>query len=548
MVLVAMSDDDVVDEIRAVPGADRIRDHRRRALVPSVDQVDPPVRSRLVADSDGVAAPRAVDLQEVDFEEIRHYPAPYPWLDNLTFLIDQNTEYFKSQLDALPAVERKVLASLLDAWDPCTAKQVAEAARVNTNTASAMLARLTTRGSVIKEQGRGRAAIYYAAERLFNIYYLMRRRSHPSSRVHALVSFMTEYYDRDELIDTATILAKEACSVRPDGRSDYHSTFDAILSRVPRAVRAGILEQTPPDFISSFQEHWKAEHGGALFTASADDENAENDIAVRSILARARRAIERDDLDGALRMLTTAAETHPSSASVWSRLSFVHYRRKKYDEMLHAATKLERIQDHEALGNALQGIALTGLDNPHEAKACFEKALKIEPDHPIALSKLAKIYETNEDLDEAIKLYERACEHKSLNDEAKARYARLLIKKERKEEAEALLRIEADNADSFRSRRVLAELLSDSGRATEAEALLNKATESHGGWQAWADLGSFLLARKLDAAGSRSALGRAHGGRARRMLRLRSLWRYYKRCRSQMVATHRCSKRVGQKR
>ena len=35
-------------------------------------------------------------------------------MDNLNFLIDQNTEYFKSQLDALPAVERKVFAALLE--------------------------------------------------------------------------------------------------------------------------------------------------------------------------------------------------------------------------------------------------------------------------------------------------------------------------------------------------------------------------------------------------------------------------------------------------
>src|SRR5262249_37749956 len=151
-------------------------------------------------------------------------------------------EYFKSQLDGLPPTERKVFAALLEAWDPSTAKQVAEAARVSTNTASAMLARLSDRGAVIKGTGQGRAALYFAAERLFNIYYLMRRRSHPSSRVRALVSFMTDYYDRDELIDTAATLAREACGVRPDSRMDYHATYDAILAHSPNLVRARILE------------------------------------------------------------------------------------------------------------------------------------------------------------------------------------------------------------------------------------------------------------------------------------------------------------------
>jgi DNA-binding MarR family transcriptional regulator len=134
---------------------------------------------------------------------------------NLNQLIDQNTEYFKSQLDALPAMERKVFAALLDAWDPQSAKQIAEQARVNTNTASTMLGRLSDRGAVIRGPAEGRATIYYAAERLFNIYYLMRRRSHPSNRVRALVSFMTGYYDQDELVKTTALLVREACAIDP---------------------------------------------------------------------------------------------------------------------------------------------------------------------------------------------------------------------------------------------------------------------------------------------------------------------------------------------
>lgn len=107
---------------------------------------------------------------------------------------------------------------------------------MSVNTAATMLLRLAERGAVIKSAGTGKSALYSASERLFNIYYLMRRRSHPSDRVRALVSFMTDYYDRDELIDTATTLAREACSVRPDSRMDYHAFYDAILARVPTLV------------------------------------------------------------------------------------------------------------------------------------------------------------------------------------------------------------------------------------------------------------------------------------------------------------------------
>jgi hypothetical protein len=178
--------------------------------------------------------------------EFMRSPSLHNLMENLNFLIDQHTEYFKSQLDGLPPTERKIFAALLEAWDPATAKQVADAARVTTNTASAMLSRLAERGSVVKSPGSGKSVLYSASERLFNIYYLMRRRSHPSSRVRALVSFMTNYYDRDELIETATTLAREACSVRPDNRMDYHAFYDAILARTTTPVRTSILERTPP--------------------------------------------------------------------------------------------------------------------------------------------------------------------------------------------------------------------------------------------------------------------------------------------------------------
>ena len=48
---------------------------------------------------------------------------------DLTQLIDEHTEYFKSHLDALPALERKVFVCLADLWDPVGARVVAKAAQ-----------------------------------------------------------------------------------------------------------------------------------------------------------------------------------------------------------------------------------------------------------------------------------------------------------------------------------------------------------------------------------------------------------------------------------
>jgi tetratricopeptide (TPR) repeat protein len=442
--------------------------------------------------------------------EFMRTPSLRNLMDNLNLLIDQNTEYFKSQLDALPSLERKVFVALLDAWDPCTAKQVGESARVNTNIASAMLARLTSRGSVIKELGRGRTSIYYAAERLFNIYYLMRRRSHPSTRVYALVSFMTDYYDRDELIDTAAILAREACSVGPDSRSEYHSTFDALLSKVPKAIRAGILERTPAEFRNSFQEHWQAAHGAAIFASSSgqNEELTENGSAVRSIVARARRAMERDDLDEAFRLLASALETHPESGLVLSRLALVYLRRGQFEEMLRTAKHISRLKEHIGWGHAFQGLALSAMNRMEEAKDAFARALELEPDHPIALTELAELNAEAGDQTEALKLYARGYQCGTLTDSAVAKYAWLLIRAGKGKKAETILRSEAKNANSHFSRRALAEFLSKQGREKEAEELLRRAARSSVKWQAWADLG-FFLSRQENMAAAEDALKRS---------------------------------------
>src|ERR1041384_5338458 len=98
--------------------------------------------------------------------------------------------YFKSLLDGLAPKERKVFSALLDAWDPVSARSLAEATRLSPSETSALLGRLVSRGAVVGDELSPRRKTYQAAERLFNIYYLMRRRGHPPNRVRAVVDLM----------------------------------------------------------------------------------------------------------------------------------------------------------------------------------------------------------------------------------------------------------------------------------------------------------------------------------------------------------------------
>ncbi len=121
-------------------------------------------------------------------------------MSNLLDLVDEHTEYFKSHIEALPPQERRVYLALARLWKPATAKEVASQARVNVNKCSAQLKRLVDRGAVSMEDRAKRRRTYYVAERMYNIYYLLRRPGADSQMVEALVRFMGSYYSPDEIV------------------------------------------------------------------------------------------------------------------------------------------------------------------------------------------------------------------------------------------------------------------------------------------------------------------------------------------------------------
>ena len=132
---------------------------------------------------------------------------------DLLDLVDDHTEYFKSHLEVLAAQERRVYLALADLWKPATTREIAERARLDTSKCSAHLARLTERGAVEVAGGSARRKLYYLTERLYNIYYLMRRARGPAPMIEALIRFMEGWYSPDELKEFGTRLAQEAAGL-----------------------------------------------------------------------------------------------------------------------------------------------------------------------------------------------------------------------------------------------------------------------------------------------------------------------------------------------
>lgn len=167
-------------------------------------------------------------------------------MSDLLTLVDDHTEYFKSHLDVLPSQERRVYLALADLWRPATTREIANRARLDTSKCSAQLARLTERGAVEVHGGTPRRKLYYLTERLYNIYYLLRRSRGPVPLIEALIRFMDAYYSTDELREFGALIASEAMGLDDDELSVYRTAFNRLIELPSLADhREGLLTEAP---------------------------------------------------------------------------------------------------------------------------------------------------------------------------------------------------------------------------------------------------------------------------------------------------------------
>ena len=130
-------------------------------------------------------------------------------LEEMVQLVDEHTEYFRGFLEALGKTERRVYLAVVDLWRPSSAGEIAARARLGIRVVSTMLGRLVGRGAVTAE-GKGGKRLYAAAERLYSIYYKLRRERGEAAVVQHLIRFMTVFYSRGELAEMFGMLQKEA--------------------------------------------------------------------------------------------------------------------------------------------------------------------------------------------------------------------------------------------------------------------------------------------------------------------------------------------------
>ena len=134
----------------------------------------------------------------IEFNQVR---------SDLEALLDDMTPLYKSRLDNLAATPRKLLAHLLEHWAPMALGELETASNIKGTSISPQLKRLESEGLIEKTTLHGTTRSgYQAAERFFNIWYLMRfSQRRRRAQLQWLVEFMRLWFSPTELQQMASL-------------------------------------------------------------------------------------------------------------------------------------------------------------------------------------------------------------------------------------------------------------------------------------------------------------------------------------------------------
>ncbi len=195
-------------------------------------------------------------------------------MEELVTLVDDHTEYFRGHLEALPPTERRVYLAVIDLWQPSTTSEIAARARMGVRKVSSLLGRLVDRGAV-SVQGTGRKCEYAAAERLFSIYYKMRRERDEAAVVRNLIQFMKVFYSEDELEEMSDLLRLEEAAQGMSVREGFFEKARIGLERIQHLLN--------PEDVLVFQS---ATDDDALTGHIAEGEPIESDFHMAGVKLR----------------------------------------------------------------------------------------------------------------------------------------------------------------------------------------------------------------------------------------------------------------------
>jgi len=173
--------------------------------------------------------------------------------EDLERLIDEQTPYFKARIEELPVQSRNIFHSLAAGWKPMLAREIADAARLNSSHASAQLKQLVEKGYAREIRLRGaKRTRYEVSDRFYNIYYLLRFSRASRDRLERLVAFLLrigrdDFREQDQSGLTRSLIRAVAAGHGPRvKRMMEEADLAEPMEPLWHAVRAELGEELEP--------------------------------------------------------------------------------------------------------------------------------------------------------------------------------------------------------------------------------------------------------------------------------------------------------------
>ena len=322
-------------------------------------------------------------------------------------LVDDHTEYFKSHIESLPPQERRVYLALADLWKPATTKEISARTRLETSKCSAQLTRLIERGVVQVMGGTARRKQYYLTERLYNIYYLLRRSRGQDSLIQALIQFMESYYSGTELKDIGAHIAREAGSFGGEMQSlarialaqmiklpalDGHR--EELLAMIPEGFTEVFERDSVPSNVESKTSVGVEQYPRREDQGSEDTNEQAEFLAAKEIFDEAVALKNQDRPEEALSAFDEVVHRFAESEmpmvsqlvvlALFERGLTLNYLDRPEDELTAYDEVVRRFGDSktpdllEAVAMALRGkgVILDRLNRPEDALATFDEVVR----------------------------------------------------------------------------------------------------------------------------------------------------------------------------
>ena len=282
-------------------------------------------------------------------------------MEDLVTLVDEHTDYFRSHLEALPKTERRIYVAAISLWRPSSTSEIAARARVDVRLASSMLGRLAARGALMVT-GKARRRRYAAAERLYCLYYKIRRERDETGVVQMLMRFMAAFYGEADRSDMRVKLIEE---IRHDPlirRSVIDAAMDDADVRefAPEAAIAALDQEIrDPNIDSMAMIDRMTQKGSILYRLRRYEDMQANCEAIvnrfdKNTNRRFRRAVARARFNKGVAM--QKMNDTESAIAIYDEIATT-YRYEK-EEMLDVvlAAKVNRASLHIVLGHRQEGL------------------------------------------------------------------------------------------------------------------------------------------------------------------------------------------------